>query len=239
MAIRDTDYKPVPNVALRSPLAIGGFFIHFLQQRFREGVDAPYIWRPDFLDTELFITSGGSIENELRNNRPALYVNIGSMRSSSIVVGDKSHEPLNIVRESSYTRIDMNMTINCETPNVGESHNLGWMVYYSIIAAQDVIRSKYHIANMGPFELIPPRPSKKDRNLWIATINFGLNYEITWRTEAVQTFIKEFIMNLELNAGQNIPQYLTQVYAEARGNLPTTEETGTDGPDQPIDRVSR
>lgn len=219
MTIRDTDYKPNKNVPLRSPLAFGGFILHYLRIRFSESWDPPYVYRPDDTETELFIVSGNTIANEIQNNRPAIYVNMGSAQSSDFVIGDRAHTEFFRDKENSYTRVDMSVTINCESPNRGESHGIGWLVYTALLSAKDVLRTKYQIANMGPFELIPPRPSKKDRETFISTINFRMSYELSWNVDAVQTVIREFELSLDLNTNRDPSSYLTKLYVQSLDNI--------------------
>jgi len=213
--IRDTDYKPVQGVPLKGPLAMGGFLIHYLRIRFSEEWSPPWVWRPNELETELFITSGNVIETEIRNNRPAIFINVGTARAGDVVIGDRADTSRMRVYEESYSRVDMNMTINCESPNKGEVHALAWCVFTALLAAKDVLRTKYQIANMGPFELIPPRPSKKDRETFISTINFAMAYELTWNVDAVQTVIKELDLTLDLQHEQDPTSFLTRIYLQS------------------------
>lgn len=221
--IRDTDYTPVQGVPLRGPLAMGGFFIHYLRIRFGESWSPPWIWRPNDTETDIFIISGGVIETEIRNNRPAIFVNVGTARAGDVVIGDRADTARLKVQEGSYSRVDMNMTINCESSNKGESHALGWCVFTALLAAKDVLRTKYQIANMGPFELIPPRPSKKDRETYISTINFAMAYELTWNVEAVQTVIKELDFTMDLQHEQDPTSFLTRIYVQSL-DVTTQEE---------------
>lgn len=218
MSIRDTDYKPQDTIPLRSPLAIGGFFIHFLQQRFLPHHNLPWAWTDDDTTTGIFIISGGVIETEIRNNRPAIYVATGPLRGGSIVLGNRADESWRKEQKSSYVRIDMNVTINCESPNIGEASALGWTVFSSAMAAQDVLRTKYQIANIGPFDLVPPRPATKDRETYVSPVNIGLNYEFSFHVEAVQTFIKEINVSLDIKSNNDPTGYLTELYLGSIGN---------------------
>jgi hypothetical protein len=215
MSIRDTDYKPQENVSLRSPLAIGGFFIHYLRTRFNEAYSPPWVWREDDTLTDLFVVAGSTIENEIRNNRPAVYVNVGPLREGSMVIGNNFQTEWLQDKKFSYSRIDMSVTVNCESSNRGECHLLGWSVFTALIAAQDVLRTKYRIANIGPFELIPPRPSKLDRETFISTVTIALSYELTWNVTAVQTAIKEIDLRLDMQGMSDPSGYLTQIYVSS------------------------
>jgi len=217
MVIRDTDYKPVPNVPLKSPLAIGGFFIHYLRKRYDEAYGAPWCWREDELETDLFITSGNVIETEIRNNRPAIFVNIGQSSLGDVVIGDNAETLVARTKKYSYNRVNQGITINCESPLKGESHQLGWYTFVAIAAARDVLRAKYRIPNMGDFMLIPPRPAKKDRETFISTINLSLTYELTWNVDAVQTDIRELAFELDLTSANDPTGFLTKIYLQSLG----------------------
>ena len=212
MSQRDDDYKPQNTIALKSPLAIGGYFIHFLQRRFLAYNLLPWAWTDDDLTTGIFITSGGVIETELRNNRPAIYVTIGELRGGPVVIGNRAANEFLIEKKYNYSRIDLNVAINCESPNSGEAFAIGWIVFSSVMAAQEVIRDKYQISNIGPFGLVPPRPSNKERETYVSTVNVGLTYEFTFNVEAVQTFIKEIDVSLDINANNDPTGFLTRLY---------------------------
>jgi hypothetical protein len=217
MSIRDTDYIPIESIPLKSPIAIGGFFIHFLQQRFKEGQHPLYAWKEDILDTDIVIASGYTITNEIRNTRPALYVTMGQLQSDPIVLGDRASNILNVVKEFSYHRVNTSVTINVESNNRGESYNLGWFVFSSLLAAQDVIREKYMIYNLGPFSMNPPMPSNKDATSWVSQISAGISYELTSAVEPVQTFIRELDLTLQLvDNDTSVPGFFTKIYLNKR-----------------------
>jgi hypothetical protein len=213
--IRDTDYKPTTNVPLKSPLAIGGFLIHFLRGRYSEPFGAPWIWRPNELDTDLFITSGNVIENELRNNRPAIYVTVGQSSLADVVLGDNAETLVRREQKFSYNKINLGVTINCESASRGESHQLGWFTFVSLAAARDVLRAKYRLPNMGNFSMSAPRPAKKDRETFVTSINLALTYELTWNVDKVQTDIKEIFFSLDLQADRDPTQFLTEIYLQS------------------------
>ena len=216
MSIKDNDYKPVSNIPLRSPVAIGGFFLHFLRQRFSPGFHTePWVWDPDITKTGIIIETGQTVENEVRNKRPAIYVLAGPSRAGNLVVGDKVTEQLRIETKDFTTRVDMNMTVNCESSKKTESHLLGWICFSSLIAAQEILRTKYHIANIGPFNMNPPVPGKKDKEMFVCGTTLGLSYDITWKSTAVQTFIKSFDLSLNLVGDQPESEFFTRIYLES------------------------
>ncbi|MHA1302105.1 MAG: hypothetical protein ACTSPI_00185 [Candidatus Heimdallarchaeaceae archaeon] len=208
---RDTDYSPTEHIPLKSPLAIGGYFIHVLRRRFSD-TTLPWIWNADETETGIFILSGEIINQDIRNARPALYVNIGALRISDVVVGDRASTEWRREKEYSMSRVDMNITINSESRNKGESHGIAWYTTTAIVAAKDVIRTKYNIANMGPFNLNAPVPNKLDVEFFVSSLTFGISYEVSWNVDAVQTTIKELDILLNAETDESHSEFLTRIY---------------------------
>ena len=92
MTIKIPRYTIQKYVPLKSPMALGGFFIHFLRTRFREGQEyVPWYWDSDLTKTQIIIETGDTVTNEQRNQRPALWVNVGRVSNNPIVIGSDSH----------------------------------------------------------------------------------------------------------------------------------------------------
>lgn len=213
MSIRDTDYKPQKAIPLKSPLAIGGFMIHFLRQRFlpKKGTE-PWTWSPDPTQTAIVIESGQTTENEVRNKKPGIYVNLSTLTAMDLVIGDKAFEPLNIRTESSIARLNLGVGISIESPKRGECFSIGWIVHSSFLAAHDLLRQKYEFIDMGPFTLNPPVPSKKDQEIFISAVTFNISYDVTWKETAVQTFVNDIELTIDLQGKTSPTEFFTDIY---------------------------
>lgn len=198
--------KPVDgsnaNLHFSTSLTIIGVFVAILRERFTEGnfSDPPlqWHWKPDLKETGLFIESGWNKNLEGRNVRPGLWVDRDQNIYQQVSIGDRDQMPVyqNVRLQLYYGIGETDITVECTSPDRGESMILGSIVQDFLHMTSDEIQAVFGFRSMTPVLLNKTVPFEKDVSLMTSPVIFRVQYENRWASRPIATLLREMVMRL-------------------------------------------
>lgn len=171
-----------------TPVVVLGIFTAILRERFSNEAESlpalPWGWEEDLKETEVFIETGFNENMEARNVRPALWVDYLQHAFGKVAIGDQDQMPISIPKrvEWFYALAEMDMVIDCTSPDMGESRLLAGIAQEFLQMCADIIEAAFGFRSISPIILGRTAPYKKDRTLFNSEIQFRVGYERRWMT---------------------------------------------------------
>ena len=126
--VRPKSAQNALRISAGSPLAIQGIFLEILRERFSEDAGLDLIWRPDITQTDVVIEVAYNEETESRCTAPSIYVHKLDTVPGRVVVGDRVGVRLSDHQEGFGAIATAGLTIECVSPDEGESALLGDLI---------------------------------------------------------------------------------------------------------------
>lgn len=189
---------------LSTPLIFVDLFVEVLRERFQSGeLSDPSVefwrWSSDDKSTKLFIESGFNENAEVRGKRPGLWVDRLQNIYGKVSVGayDQRSVDMNIQREHKYMMGELDMIIDCTSPNRGESMVLGSIVQDFIQMTAVPIMEVFAIRDISPVVLSRTEPFDRERTLWTSPVSFRVNYEARWVIKPYYPLLNSVALRLQ------------------------------------------
>ena len=175
-----------PHVVIKSPLDILGIFLVTIRERFIDpGEDFPWVWKADPKDTTLFIEAGAGDETNMKDARPAIYVDRGTIIFPKVVIGDFAGEQRHTGIKGFFTTGTGQMTVDCVSKNRGESAILGDLVQTFILMSSDEILKAHNLRDITPVTLGATEIWEKDERLFNTRVTSEIVFDIKWTVTPV------------------------------------------------------
>ena len=166
----------------KSPLDILGIYLSILRHRFSFNVpdDFPWVWTEDPTTTKIFIEIGAGDEVQLKDVRPALYVDRSPFIFPKVVLGDYAGEHRTSGYKAFYSTATGQINIDLVSKNRGESAILAEIVQSFILMTADLILSKYSFRDITPVTLGGTEVWEKDNRLFNTRVTSQISYDVRW-----------------------------------------------------------
>lgn len=186
-----------------SPIAILAVFTEIIRERFRQpGTDLSWVWDPNFNPKnnetgnptgprKVLIEPSYSETAELRNYRPAIYVDRGAVAPGKVALANLAGQQVPTGMRAFYTQATVPITILIETSRKGESATLADTVWFHLMGGLEQIRRDFDVHDITPPVLGPTSASEKDRTVWQTQVAFSITLNLRWTTTPISLPIRE------------------------------------------------
>ena len=197
-----------------SPLAVVGLFVEVIRSRFQPsvvGTNLPWTWDADVKKTKIAIESAYVEDQDHRNFKPAVFVDIDSATYGRTVTGDRAGQILNTSQEAFFALDSHTMLIECIAAKRGESYVIGDVVRTFLHASSDLIQAKFGLHEMTPVVLGRPQPSPRDKEVFIAPITFTVQIPVRWTSRPTVPLLQEIILKIARSSAPDATEYFTEI----------------------------
>jgi hypothetical protein len=188
-----------PRILPGSPLAIIGLFVEVIRKRFAPTQNAIYTWDPDPKRTQLAIESAFNEDDEIRNKRPAIFVDKDDSTIGRTVVGDFAGMNFHSGKKGFWALSTVPILIECVAAKKGECAILGDLIQMYLHASSDLIQSKFGLHEMTPVILGRTQPFERDKAAWITPVNFSIQYNVRWTNTPAEHIVNEIAMTVAVS----------------------------------------
>lgn len=212
-----------PDIAVGSPLAIVGLFTEIVRERFRPGNGLAWAWSENSTplkseeNTEdeprrIIIEPAFNENTEVKNYRPAIYIDKGETASGKVAIGNFVGQKLKTGLRAFYALTTIPMDIEVVSENRGESGILADITWFYIIAGRELIRSTFGIHEITPPILGKTVPFEGDKGQWSTHITFEIQCELRWTTLPIGPLLKDIIIKYHDSGDENPDSYFLKQY---------------------------
>jgi hypothetical protein len=189
-------------------VAILAVFTEIIRERFRQpGGDLSWTWDPNFNPKsneagnpsgprKVLIEPSYSETAEVRNYRPAIYVDRGTVSPIKEATANLVGQQLPTGLRAFYTRAVLPINITIETSRKGESATLADTVWFHVLGAIEQIRSTFDVQDITPPQLGATVASDKDRTVWVTQVAFTVTVNLRWTTTPISLPLREIGLTL-------------------------------------------
>jgi hypothetical protein len=195
--------EAAPNVTLSTPLVVIGMVAYIIRQRFKLAPMAlpvlPWIWNEDLENTGIFIEAGFNKELEARTTRPGVWVDQMQNVYTRSSLGHQDQNPIDFKtsREEFHIFGNIDVAIDCTSPNNGESLMLGSIVQDFIQMSTFLIQKWFGMREISEVLLNRTAPFEQDDQLWNTQVQFRLGYETRWAAMQILPLLNQIEMTLK------------------------------------------
>lgn len=211
------------DVAVGSPLAIIAVFTEVVRERFRPGNDLSWIWadNPTPAATEdntedgprkILIEPSFNQNIEVRNFRPAIYIDKGETAAGKVAVGNFAGQQLKTGLRGFYALATTPIDIEVVSDSKGESAILGDIVWFYLLAGREQIRASFDLHELTPPILGRTVPFDGDKNQWSTHITFEAQFNLRWTTLPISPLLTDVVARYRASGETNLDTYLLKQY---------------------------
>lgn len=212
-----------PDIAVGSPLALVALFTEIIRERFRPDNDLAWAWADnptpaaDEQNTEdaprkILIEPAFNENLEVRNYRPAIYVDKGDTAAGKVALGNFVGQKLQSGLKGFYALGTSPMDIEVVSGSKGESAILADIVWFYILAGREQIRATFGLHEMTPPILGKTMPFDGDKGQWSTHITFEIQYDLRWTTLPISPLLNDILLRFRDSGETNPDTYLLQQY---------------------------
>lgn len=211
------------DIAVGSPLAIVAVFAEIIRERFRADNKLAWLWvdnptpSPTEENTEdqprkILIEPAFNETLEVRNFRPAIFVDKGETSAGKVAMGNMAGKVLKTGFTAYYALGTCPMDIEVISDQKGESATIGDLVWFYLVAGRDLIRS-----NFGFHELTPPilgktLPFDADKTAWSTHITFEVQFDLRWSTLPISPLLNQIVIKYQQSGETNPDAFFLKQY---------------------------
>lgn len=211
------------DIAIGSPLAIVALFTEIVRERFRPGNGLAWAWNENSTpvateaNTEdaprrIVIEPAFNENTEVRNFRPAIYIDKGETSAGKVAIGNMAGKQLHTGLTGYYALGTAPMDIEVVSDVKGESSILGDIVWFYILAGRDLIRSTFGLHELTPPILGKTVPFEGDKGQWSTHITFEVQFDLRWTTLPISPLLTDIIARYRDSKETNPDVYLLKQY---------------------------
>jgi len=211
------------DIAVGSPLALVALFTEIVRERFRPGNGLAWTWdenptpaageaNTEDAPRKILIEPSFNENTEVRNFRPAIYIDKGETAAGKVVIGNFVGQKLNTGLRAFYALGTSPMDIEVVSGSKGESSILGDIVWFYILAGREQIRSSFGLHELTPPILGKTVPFDGDRTQWSTHIAFEVQFDLRWSTLPVGPMLREIVVRFRDSGEPNPDAYLLKQY---------------------------
>lgn len=211
------------DIAVGSPLAIVALFTEIVRERFRPGNGLAWAWNENSTpqktedNTEdqprrIVIEPAFNEDTEVRNFRPAIYIDKGETAAGKVALGNFVGQHLPTGLRAFYALGTIPMDIEVVSDAKGESAILADITWFYILAGRDLIRSSFGLHELTPPILGKTVPFDGDKPAWSTHITFELQFDLRWTTLPIGPLLNDIIIRFRDSKEPNPDVFLLKQY---------------------------
>lgn len=192
-----------------SPTAILAILTEVVRERFRPGNDLPWEWDGSVtpktgatgtaaFPRKILIEPAYSELSEVRNFRPAIYVDKGPTQPGKIVTGHFADQHLRSGKRMFFTQARIPITISVEASRKGESGTLADLVWFHILGATEPICATFDFHEITPPQLGNTVAMEKDKTGWVTQVMFAITTNIRWVTTPISPILQDIRARIDI-----------------------------------------
>jgi hypothetical protein len=205
--------QPV-NLRPGSKLAVLGVFVEIIRKRFAiETVngDFQWLWNSDITLTKLAVESAFNEDKTHRNFRPGIYVDCDDQTMGRVVIGDRVGQNFKTGLEGFWNLQSVPILIECVAAKRAESAALGDVVGIFLHASSDLIQAKFGFHDMTPMTVGRTQPSPRDKDQWITSVTFVVQYPLRWTNAPTAPLLQEIELQVKASGADSATEYFETV----------------------------
>lgn len=207
-----------PDIMPGTPLAVIGCWLAALRYRFNDnpGEPLPWVWDPNLKPNDdedaqprseegeprkLLIEAAFNVEKEVRNYRPAIYVDRGAITPMKHHVDNFVGKHIPSGLKAHHAMADMPMTFLVESESAGESSVIADTAWFFVLATRDIFRKDFGFHEISNPIMGPTQQAEHDKLVWQTVISFNVQFDLRWTTRPIAPFLRE--INLQIRDAEN------------------------------------
>jgi len=211
------------DIAVGSPLAIVALFSEIIRERFRPENGLAWVWDENSTpkvteeNTEdqprrIVIEPAFNENLEVRNFRPAIYVDKGETAAGKIAIGNFVGQHLPSGFRAFYALGTAPIDIEVVSDSKGESAIIGDIVWFYMLAGRDIIRATFGLHELTPPILGRTVPFEGDKGQWSTHITFEVQFDLRWTTVPMGSVLTDIVMRYRDSNEPNPDVFLLKQY---------------------------
>lgn len=203
-----------PRIRPTSPLAMIGLFVEVVRMRFQAsvvGTDLPWVWDEDVNKTTIAIESAYNEDKEVRDKRPAIFIDVDGATLGRVVVGDRVGMANKTSQEGFWSLDTQPILMECVAAKKGESYLLADLVRIYLHASSDLIQASFGLHEMTPIVISRTQPLQKDKDCWITPLTFSVQVNVKWTTTPTRPLLNEIITKISTSSDKDATTYFQRV----------------------------
>ncbi len=211
------------DIAVGSPLAIVALFTEIVRERFRPDNGLSWVWseNPTPQKTEentedaprkILIEPAFNENLEVRNYRPAIYIDKGETAAGKVAIGNFVGQQLKSGLRGFYALGTTPIDIEVVSDLKGESAILGDITWFYILAGREQIRATFGLHELTPPILGKTVPFEGDKGQWSTHITFEVQFDLRWTTLPISPLLKDIVVRFRDSAEPNPDVFLLKQY---------------------------
>ena len=192
-----------PFVQPKSPLEIQGIYLAITRERFNSPEPGfTWRWSPTTSETRIFIEAGAGDDREVKDGRPAVYVDRDAIVAPRVVVGDRKSYDMASGATEHYTIATGRMSLDCISANRAESALIAELVHSHFMMAGDILLSLFRFRDFTPLTMGRTQPWEKDAQLFHTRVTSEFSYDVRWKTVPLASRISSIGLVVNSDATQ-------------------------------------
>lgn len=211
------------DITVASPLAVVALFTEIVRERFRPSNGLSWVWNENSTpqkteeNTEdaprkILIEPAFNENLEVRNYRPAIYIDKGETAAGKVAIGNFVGQQLHTGLRAFYALGTMPMDIEVVSELKGESAILADLVWFYFLAGREQIRSTFDIHDITPPILGRTVPFEGDKTQWSTHITFEIQVNLRWSTLPVGPLLADILLRYRDSKETNPDVFLLKQY---------------------------
>jgi len=211
------------DIAVGSPLALVALFTEITRERFRPSNELAWVWyenetpaiaeaNTEAAPRKILIEPAFNENLEIRNFRPAIYIDKGETAAGKVALGNFVGQQLHTGLRAFYALGTCPLDIEIVSDAKGESATLADIVWFYFLAGRDLIRATFGIHDLTPPILGKTVPFEGDRGQWSTHITFEVQFELRWTTLPVGPLLQDIVLRYRDSKETNPDVYLLKQY---------------------------
>lgn len=206
-----------------SPLAIVALFTEIIRERFRPGNGLAWAWsenptsapeetnQPDAA-RKIVIEPAFNTRLEVRNARPAIFVDKGETAAGKVVIGHFAGQELKTGLRGFYSLGTVPIEIEVVSDSKGESAILGDLVWFYLLSGRELVRETFGIHEFTQPVLGRTGVYEADKTLWSTKILFEIQIDLRWTTQPISPVLKDIVLRFRKSGETNPDRFLLRQY---------------------------
>jgi hypothetical protein len=211
------------DVHIGSPIALEALMTEIVRERFRPGNGLAWVYADNAtpLATEandpdaprrIVIEPSFNINDELRNTRPAIFVEKGETQAQKVAVNNFVGQELKSGTKGFYALSTVPVDIEAVSDTKGESALLADLVWFYLLAGRESIRATFGIHDVSEPLLGRTTPFDSDKTAWSTKVSLTLQVEFRWWTVPISPLLREIVVRFQQSGETNPDAYLLKRY---------------------------
>jgi hypothetical protein len=203
-----------PQIATIRPgsgLAVIGLFVEIVRKRFTQENQLPWVWDNDIKRTKIAIESAFNEDSQVRNFRPAIFIDRDEQTVGRTVIGDFVGQQLTSGKKGFWALETVPILIECLAAKKGESAIIGDLVHVFLHASSDLIQAKFGLHEMTPVSIGRTQPFQRDKDEWVTPVTFDVQYNFRWTNTPTAPLLQQIITTVEASGASTATTYFEQI----------------------------